>query len=72
MVPMAKFFFNAHKIYWMGQDPTDKFYNFMCVYVLIKFIGVARSFMQSLCCCINVHKIFMCVYATFGRHPLKI
>jgi hypothetical protein len=36
---------NAHKIYQIGHDPTDKFYNFMCVYVHIKFIRAVRSFM---------------------------
>jgi hypothetical protein len=43
----------------------------MCVYAHIKFIGAVRSFMRSLCCRINAHKIFMRVYATFGRHPLR-
>ncbi len=61
---------NAHKIYRMGHDPTDKFYNFMFIYVHIKFIGPVRSFMQSLCFRINAHKKFMHVYAIFGRHPI--
>ena len=34
---------NVHKIYQMGHDPTDKFYNFMHVYACIKFIRVGPA-----------------------------
>ncbi len=42
---------NVHKIYQMGPDPTDKFFNFMHVYACIKIIRVGPAvyakFMQS-------------------------
>ena len=63
---------NAHKIYRTGHDPTDKFYNFMCIYAHIKFIGAVRSFMWHLCFRINVHKIFYAPLCDFWEAPIII
>jgi len=44
---------NVHKIYRMGADPSDKFHKFRQFYVHIKFIGLAKPFMQHLCYRLN-------------------